>query len=257
MQRLTPDPVPAPLTFEAFKHRQQQFNQRDWDDARKEALAGYTRSFLIIAPMHARTVDSPLTEDDEYGLVGLYYQFPQNKWTCGVWRPSGVHVFCQDSPEAYETGEPLRPETPLRVEFGEALELQGYTLKATTPAGSGVYRAGGTLPITLFWEVLRETDTRYRMFLHLCRDCDTPPAAALDGPPLEGYLPTNVWTLHNPVHDERAVPLPADLPPGRYTLLLGVYPAGNPAEEARLSVQGGETLAGERLVLDTVEIVAP
>jgi hypothetical protein len=258
MGRLTADPPPEPITFEAFKHRQTQFNQRDWDDARKEHLAGYFRSFLVIAPQHARTVDQPPNERIEYGLVGLYYRFSreQQKWPCGIWRYNGAHMFCQDSPEAYETGTEARPETRLHAEFGSELVLQGYTLKPTTPAGPGIYQAGGRLPLTLFWEVPQIPADNYRMFLHLCQECDLPPAAVTDGPPLEGYLPTGVWTPGNPVHDERAIPLPPDLSPGHYTLLLGVYPPASPAEADRLPVRGGDTLRNHRLVLGTVEIVA-
>jgi hypothetical protein len=259
MQRLTADPPPQPITFEAFKHRQMLFNQRDWDDARQRQLAGYTRSFLLIAPNHARTVDRPPTTTDEYGLVGLYFQYSreQKKWPCGIWKFNGVHLFCQDSPEAYVTGEEVRPQTRTRARFGEDITLQGYTLKATTPAGPGVYQAGGSLPITLFWDVQQQQQRDYSVFLHLCQQCDLPPAASQDGPPLDGYLPTSTWLPGKPVHDERAIPLPASLPPGRYTLLLGVYRPGDASEAARLPVQGGDVLKNNRLVLETVEIVAP
>ena len=48
---------------------------------------------------------------------------------------------------------------------------------------------------------------------------------------------------------------PADLPPGRYTLLLGVYPAGDPAESARLPVIGAaRSIGGTRLVLGEIQI---
>jgi 4-amino-4-deoxy-L-arabinose transferase-like glycosyltransferase len=259
MQRLTADPPPEPITFPAFKHRQQHFNERDWNQARQERLAGYVRSFLIVAPDHARTVDPILVQGDEYGLVGLYYRFSreQHKWPCGIWRPNGIHVYCQDSPEAYVTGERPQPRTTQQARFGERILLEGYTLKATTPAGPGVYRAGGTLPITLFWDVAQQPQTDYSVFLHLCRDCSLPPLASTDGPPLEGYLPTSTWLPRKPVHDERAIPLPHDLSPGRYTLLLGVYRPGEAGEAARLSVQGEQTLPSNRLVLGTVEIVAP
>lgn len=262
MQRLTEDPPPEPVVFDTFKQGQVEFSQKDWDTQRRERFAGHVRSFLLIAPEHARTVDRPLTEGDAYGLVGLYfrYSFEQQKWPCGIWRFNGAHLFCQDSPEAYETGEVPQPTTQLSARFGEEIELLGYTLKATTPAGAGVYRAGGTLPITLFWDVTRPPAEDYAMFLHLCRDCAVPPAAGTDGPPLEGYLPTSTWLPGNPVHDERAIPLPDDLPPGRYTLLLGVTRPGDPAPTARLPVnraEGAEVLDNNRLRLGTVEIIAP
>jgi hypothetical protein len=259
MQRLTADPPPQPITFEAFKHRQMLFNQRDWDDARQRQLAGYTRSFLLIAPNHARTVDKPPTSADTYGLVGLYFQYSreQKKWPCGIWKFNGVHLFCQDSPETYVTGKEVRPQTRARARIGKHITLQGYTLKATTPAGAGVYQAGGSLPITLFWDVQQSPQQDYSVFLHLCQQCDLPPAASQDGPPLDGYLPTSTWLPGKAVHDERTIPLPASLPPGRYTLLLGMYRPGDASEAARLPVRGEDVLTNHRLVLETVEIVAP
>jgi 4-amino-4-deoxy-L-arabinose transferase-like glycosyltransferase len=258
MPRLSADPPPEPITFAAFKHFQTVFNQRDWDEARRRELAGYVRSFLLIAPHHARTVDKPRDDlGDEYGLVGLYFQHTSRleKWPCGIWRFQGVHVLCQDSPEAYETGVQPQPATPLAARFGGRLLFEGYTLKATTSAGPGTYRAGGTLPITLFWDVTEQPTQNYRVFLHLCQQCAQPPAAATDGEPLGGYLPTSVWLPGNLVHDERAIPLPPDLEPGRYRLLLGVYPVGSPTEAARLPIRGAPTLPGARLPLGSVEIV--
>lgn len=258
MQRLTADPPPEPVTFAAFKQGQQEFSARDWDAERKQHFAGHLRSFLLIAPEHARTVDVPRPADD-YGLLGLYFQYSreQNKWPCGIWRFVGVHLLCQDSPETYETGEVVRPEMPLPASFGTQIKLLGYTLKATGPEEPGIYQAGGTLPITLFWDVARQPDKDYSMFLHLCRDCGIPPVASTDGQPLEGYLPTSVWLPGKPVHDERAIPLPPDLPPGRYTLLLGVYPPGESLAAARLAVRGERVLDNNRMVLGTVEISAP
>jgi len=97
------------------------------------------------------------------------------------------------------------------------------------------------------------------MFLHLCRDCEMPPLAQFDRPPLDGYPPagrTTTWIVGDPVHDERALALPADLPPGRYTLLLGVYPESDPSEGARLAVSSTDApvLGGTRLVLGEVTI---
>jgi hypothetical protein len=98
------------------------------------------------------------------------------------------------------------------------------------------------------------------MFLHLCRDCEAPPLANDDGPPLAGYGDagqTTTWRIGDPVHDERSLCLPPDLAPGRYTLLLGVYPAGDPAPESRLLVESdAQAPGGTRLVLGEVDVVA-
>ncbi len=259
MHRLSADPPPAPALFADFKQGQTEFTRREWDVARHTYFAGHTRSFLLIAPEHARTVDIPNTEQgDEYGLVGLYYQYSreQKKWPCGIWRYHGAHLYCQESPEAYVTGDVPHPTTPVQARFGNHLTLFGYTLKPTDPARPGVYRAGGVVPLSLYWEVDEHIEANYRMFLHLCRDCDMPPAASQDGQPLEGYLPTSVWLPGKPARDDRAIPLPEDMPPGRYTLLLGVYYPSNPMPEARVPVRSTlPVLEHHRLVLGEVEVV--
>jgi hypothetical protein len=98
------------------------------------------------------------------------------------------------------------------------------------------------------------------MFLHLCRDCTVPPLANNDRAPLNGYAPagrTTTWQVGDPVHDERTLRLPVDLQPGRYTVLLGVYPLGNPAASARLQASSRETevLDGTRVVLFEIEVM--
>lgn len=105
----------------------------------------------------------------------------------------GVHLFCQEAPEAYITGEIVQPATPGNAVFGEQLTFLGYTLKATTPAGPGIYRAGGNIPLSLFWDVTQPLGEDYSLFIHLCRDCEQPPVASDDGQPLAGYLPTSTW----------------------------------------------------------------
>lgn len=167
---------------------------------------------------------------------------------------------CQSFPEYAAfggAGAIPQPTSALSATFGGELHLRGYSLDL---AGSAA-RRGGTLPITLYWEASARPTRDYSMFLHLCRDCNTPPLAGDDGPPLGGYGDagrTTTWRLHDPVHDERAIALPAGLPPGRYTLLLGVYPAGDPAPDARLPVQSdAPVLGGTRLVLAAVTIAPP
>lgn len=260
MQHETTDPPPEPALFAAFKQGQTAFSQRDWDAARKTYFAGHTRSFLLISPEHARTIDIP-RPGDEYGLVGLYYRYSreQKKWPCGIWKYNGVHLLCQESPEAYETVQVQQPATPMQATFGtnSAIDLLGYTLKATTPDGVGVYRAGGVIPISLFWEVQQQLETDYHVFLHLCHDCAMPPAASDDGPPLQGYLPTHTWLPNKPARDDRAISLPRDIVPGHYTLLVGLYDPANPAPDERLAVQGDDVLvlANNRLVLGHIEVI--
>ncbi|HEU5089052.1 MAG TPA: glycosyltransferase family 39 protein, partial [Roseiflexaceae bacterium] len=287
--RVTPDPLPQPHTFPVFAEgdlcgtadptpaQARACWERRYQPYFNQQALGKKRALLLIAPDHARTVDPPKTlaelqaetppsqplptSGDRYGWVGLRFQYPQKTWPCGGTGDAliGVEVMCQSFPETYAAGGPgtvPQPQTPLQAVFGGELELRGYTI---LPHG-GALRPGGTLPITLYWQALQTPGANYRMFLHLCRDCDRPPLANDDAAPLAGYPPageTTTWNVGDPVHDERTLLLPPDLAPGRYTLLLGVYPADRPTQEARLSINSSaETLSANRLVLGVVEISA-
>lgn len=256
MGRFLVDPAPKPLTFDNFWRGPTTYGRREWERERRERLTGFTRSFLLIAPDHARTVDVPLP-GDEYGWVGLFWAYSreQRTWPCGIWRYNGVHLLCQEAPEPYYTRETLRPTTAANAVFGGNLRLLGYTLKATTAHGPGVYRAGGNIPISLFWDVNEMPTMDYSFFLHLCRDCEIPPAAGDDGPPLEGYLPTSTWLPGKPARDDRTIHLPADLAPGRYTLLVGVFDPRDPTPAGRLPLVGAPDLGAGRLGLGTVEVI--
>jgi hypothetical protein len=282
--RVTPDPLPRPVTFPIFAEgdtggasgatRAQLLEhvKRRYDPFFNQAARGAKRALLLIAPDHAATVDPPKTlaeltaeweragarpeerptEADTYGWLGLRFQYPQRSWPCGGAEFLGVALMCQSFPETFNAGgggEVPEPTAQLPAVFGGELRLRGYTI---APHGDAL-RPGGALPVTLFWEATAPPTRRYRMFLHLCRDCEMPPVAATDGPPLYGYPPagdTTTWLAGDPVHDERTLALPRDLPPGRYTLLLGVYPEDQPTIEARLPVTANApALPSGRLVL--------
>lgn len=283
--RVTPDPLPQPAVFTNFGEgdcaeifanspiEMGQCYQRRYEKDFNEYALGKKRMLMLIAPEHARTVDPPKTmaqlaaeaaaanrpaptEPDKYGWLGLRFQYAsdQRTWPCGGNSYVGVEVMCASFPELYKQKRAPQPQTEYLAQFGGEIELRGYTLE---PAG-GALRAGGTLPITLYWHALSAVSQNYTMFLHLCQDCESPPAAQTDQPPLNGYEPaghTTTWRINDPVHDERSIPLPANMPKGEYTLLLGVYPAGNPDPAARLSVVSEHPRQGsDRLILGTVTI---
>jgi hypothetical protein len=275
--RVTPDPLPQPIVFTGFAEglfRQQgqgEFAQLTPGERRERFKREYERDFLqlaqgkkrrilLIAPEHARVIDPPIPGDD-YGWIGLHFQYPEAErtWPCGGEKFVGVEVMCQSYPEFFGArGAAAIPEPtiPLSATFGGELRLRGYSLNTL----GDVVQAGGALPVTLYWEALVSPTRNYTMFLHLCRDCEAPPLANDDGPPLAGYGDagqTTTWRIGDPVHDERSLCLPPDLAPGRYTLLLGVYPAGDPAPESRLLVESdAQAPGGTRLVLGEVDVVA-
>jgi hypothetical protein len=64
--------------------------------------------------------------------------------------------------------------------------------------------------------------TDYTVFLHL-RNADGQTVAQKDALSLDGAYPTSRWQPGETVIDPFSLPLPPDLPPGRYTLWAGLY----------------------------------
>ncbi len=119
---------------------------------------------------------------------------------------------------------------PVDADFGGQIILRGYeiTQRALKP--------GESTTVTLHWEARRRLETDYVISVQII---DPDPArlikvAQLDAPP---DPPVTTWTPGAPVAEARELTITADAPPGRYRLLVRVYPAGDPA--GALRVRGG------------------
>lgn len=109
------------------------------------------------------------------------------------------------------------PTFPLNAQFEDGVTL----IEARVPT---TIQAGTLLPVELIWS---ENDNYEKIFLHL-----------LDG---NGTLVTQRDANPMPSPDRHAIPIPATLAPGFYSLVLGRY---NPATLERLTMsQGGDTMA--------------
>ncbi len=268
--RVTADPLPQPVTFPIFgagdtgKLRNpteadlRAFIKNRYEPYFNQVAYGKKRALLLIAPDHARTVDPPPLPQDRFGWLGLRFDHAaqERAWPCADVGFVGVRLLCASYPETFNRGGPgavPQPQTRLEASFGGELHLRGYTI---LPPG-GALRPGGTLPITLYWQAERAPTQNYRVFVHLCRDCALPPLAGADGFPLDGLERaglTSTWIVGDPLHDERSLALPRDLPSGRYTLLIGVY-AGDGSIGSRLPAESdAPQLAGRRLVLGEVVV---
>jgi len=93
------------------------------------------------------------------------------------------------------------------------------------------FAPGQVLALRTFWQVTEPFDRDYFIFVHL-RDASGATVAQRDTPPWQGLFPTSSWRAGTLAVDINDVPLPASLPPGDYTLVLGMFdPAsgGHPA----------------------------
>lgn len=120
----------------------------------------------------------------------------------------------------------MEPTTTLDLNFGgedsQPITLQGIALDRTT------YAPGDALTLSLFWETAETLDTRYKVFVHLYTDATTAPLAQHDSEPGSGEAMTINWQPGATVIDRHGLLLPADLPPGTYTLAVGLYDVSDP-----------------------------
>ena len=131
-------------------------------------------------------------------------------------------------------------ETPLSAVFESRVALLGYDY--------GGAKEGDSLHFTLYWKSLGRIDTDYTVFVHLL-DKEGNLRAQGDYPPVHGIFPTSQWQPGDVVRDERVVALPPDLPPGDYSLIIGLYDPGN---GQRLRV---ETCCSEATGQDKLELL--
>lgn len=113
-------------------------------------------------------------------------------------------------------GERVRGvENPLSIDLGEEFTLLGYDLD------SDVVEAGQTLHLSLYWKAQRTVTTDYSAFAHLI-DPSWKIIAQQDNLH-PGRYPTSRWRGDEYNKDDHPIPVPAEPPPGRYLLVVGLY----------------------------------
>jgi 4-amino-4-deoxy-L-arabinose transferase-like glycosyltransferase len=141
----------------------------------------------------------------------------------------------------------------LDVEVGDNILLRGYDAERCFGADSGPEPVdpGANLPLTLYWEALDTINVPYAIFIHLV-DNYGHIWAQRDGPPQAGDFPTDEWMPADVIADPYSLLVPAGAPPGRYSLLVGIY---DPATGVRLPVKAadGEHL-GDFLILGEFQV---
>jgi hypothetical protein len=123
--------------------------------------------------------------------------------------------------------QPPRPyDVPLDAMFGEGLHLRGFSQQ----------RLDSTLVITPSWNVQTSQPGGLFSFVHIIGP-DDQLVAQVDVPLDEGLFAE--WQAGQQFGSPLPIPLPADLPPGDYRVVLGVY---DPASGARLPLTQGQPL---------------
>ena len=117
------------------------------------------------------------------------------------------------------------PAQPAGQTFGDAIRLAGYDV------APDALKPGGAAEITLHWQPITRLDADYTTFVHLV-NANGDKIAQSDHRPGGVYYPTSLWKPGETLIDKHTLALPADLGPGPYTLIVGLY--DNAAEMRRL-----------------------
>ena len=105
---------------------------------------------------------------------------------------------------------------PTDIGLGQIVRWRGYDLP-----GEPV-EPGTAVPITVCWQVEAPIDRDWKTFIHLVDETGAG-FAQVDQVPLGQYYPPSAWQPGRLLVDQYELPLPPDLPPGRYQLLFGWY----------------------------------
>ncbi len=126
-------------------------------------------------------------------------------------------------PARLSGGQPQPIQTTLEADFQQGIQLLGYSIGEADP--------GVNLPITLHWLANETPDNDYTVFVHLL-SVEGEQIAGADAPPLNNDYPTSLWQKGDRIDDHHILPLPAEMPAGRYHIRVGWY---EPESGMRLS----------------------
>jgi 4-amino-4-deoxy-L-arabinose transferase-like glycosyltransferase len=125
--------------------------------------------------------------------------------------------------------------------FEDSLALEGMQVADRTVS------PGESLTLDLYWSSVAPVGENYTVFIHLL-DEDGNLVGQGDGLPVNGRYPTSVWSPGELILDTHVIPVSDEIPPGRYTLIAGLYRAsdgtrlmtGSKGEDATDAVSLGE-----------------
>jgi len=142
--------------------------------------------------------------------------------------------------------EPAGFPNALDVRFGDGMALRGYELPAVAAPGQPV-------EVALYWQGARPMSESYTVAVRIL-DPDGQVATGVDAPPYAGRYPTLVWEPGRAFRDVYRLPPVADATPGLGTLLVTVYPRGEPGSPLPVAVDGAP--AGHEVYLDTLKLAS-
>ncbi|MGH2592931.1 MAG: hypothetical protein ACRDGG_05400, partial [Anaerolineae bacterium] len=118
----------------------------------------------------------------------------------------------------------------IAARFGGVIELLSASIEAGDPAR-----------VTLHWRALSETRPEYHVRLRIIDAKDHVWWEDIGAHPVSGYYPTSAWEKGEAVGDYHEIDFDPALPPGAYTLQVGLFP---PFREEGLTTDDGDAWLG-------------
>jgi hypothetical protein len=139
--------------------------------------------------------------------------------------------------------EPSPSMQPALATFGPLALIE-----ATSPVTE--IAPGGQVPVELLWQAAEAPGEPLVVVVQL-QDAAGRVVAGLEAQPLDGRYPTQGWAAGELVRDRLTLTLPADLAPGAYRLIVGLYRA---ADRVRLESKAGLRGKSDHWVVTTVDV---
>lgn len=117
-------------------------------------------------------------------------------------------------------------------------------------------QAGSTFTLTTYYQAERTGSAALRRFVQV-RDSTNRIVAQNDGEPQDGQNPTWAWLPGEIVRDHVPLILPADTPPGDYTIYVGFYDPTHDLARVEVFSADGTPFANHEIPLTRLAIVGP
>jgi hypothetical protein len=111
------------------------------------------------------------------------------------------------------------PRVETGITFGEQITLAGYDLNQSADASAR------TITFRPYWRIQQQPTTNYSMFVHLYPVETDQILVQRDGSPASLQRLTLTWDDPRELYigSDVNLSIPADLPPGQYRLVIGLY----------------------------------
>ncbi|HID62254.1 MAG TPA: DUF2079 domain-containing protein [Anaerolineae bacterium] len=134
---------------------------------------------------------------------------------------------------------------PVEVNLGHRVRLLGYALDTET------VKPGESLTLTLYWQATAPMETSYTVFTHIISE-EGAIEGQKDGLPVGSTYPTTHWRSGEIVVDPYKIVLGPAVPPGKYTIEVGLYQLES---GQRLEVIGSNgQIMDNRVILQEIQV---